>query len=271
LTNKARKGSEKPKTKSSGARTKEKERKRAKRAKGNVLKDAQSVIETVVLGNGLVVQHNGANGQVEGAQQVGRGLGQKTLLDDGNGNTRGAQVLLGAKEDDAVVANGHGPRQDVAGHVGDNGRAGVAGRGDKRGRELRELNTVDCLVVTVVDQSRIGRQLADPRGLVGDGCELAGCTAAGVGLLAAVSDQVDLVGAEQALGLLVRLERPTAGHQVVEAQLAVDFGAQRGEQLRALVVVGQALGDELAALTQDPGTDEVVDGGRELASAAGLH
>ncbi|KAJ6438292.1 bZIP transcription factor domain-containing protein [Purpureocillium lavendulum] len=195
-----------------------------------------------------------------------KGLRQQALLDDDDGDARGAQVLLGAKEDDGKVAHGDLAGEDVGRHVGDDNGPGAVGLGLEALGEGGELDAVDRLVVAVVDHGGVVGQL--PRRLVGDGAELA------VVFLARVGDDVDVLGAKEPGALGGGLLGPAAGDDVVELQLLLDLGLEVLDEGGLVEVVGVGVldvGKDLVALALDPGADEVVGRGGELAAAAALH
>ena len=76
----------------------------------------------------------------------------QVLPDDGHGEAGGGHVLLGAGEDDAVLAHVHRTGQDVGGHITHQGH--VAGVGD-----VLPLGAVDGVVGAVVEIGRLGVQL----------------------------------------------------------------------------------------------------------------
>lgn len=172
-----------------------------------------------------------------------------------------------AKEDGRIVADGNLAGENIGRHVSDDkGTLAVGARLKALGEALK-LDAVDRLVGAVVDHGGVLGEL--PGVLVGDGAKLA--------VLAAVGDDVDVLGPEQAGCLGGGLLRPAAGDEVVDLELGVDDAAQLLHEggLGQLVGVGAVAGLEVAkdpgALAGDPGANHVVEGGGELAGAAALH
>ena len=133
----------------------------------------------------------------------------QVLPDDDHGEAGGSHVLLGAGEDDAVLAHVHRTGQDVGGHIAHQGH--VAGVGD-----VLPLGAVDGVVGAVVEIGRLGVQLQLVLG--GD---------VGVVPVLAGSGQVD--GAVL-LGLLVGQVGEVAGDGVVGlARLADEVEGHGGE------------------------------------------
>jgi hypothetical protein len=79
----------------------------------DLLKDAEGVIETVVLGDSLVTENNRRNRKGEFSKQGSRRLRslgrKKTLLDDDTSDTSRSKVLLSAEKDDGEVLHRHSP------------------------------------------------------------------------------------------------------------------------------------------------------------------
>ena len=247
---------------------KKKERKKEK--KKDSLKDAQRVVQAVVLGDNLILKNDRRDRQGEFPEQSRARLAESRreegLLEDGHSDTGRAEVLLGAEKEEGVVADGDAAREDVGGHIGHNdGAAGAVLLGLKDIGETGELDAVDGLVVAEVDVSGILAEL--PGALVGDLAELLAVVAEGAG----VAHQVDVLGPEQALGLLVGLERPAAGDDVVDLEAGLYALAKGGKHCG---LVGSTLAKLLldgGVLAGNPGADEVVHGGGELAGATTLH
>ena len=232
------------------------------------LKDAQRVVQAVVLGNNLILEDNRGNRQAEFPEQSRAGLAEvgreEGLLEDGHGDTGGAEVLLGAEEEERVVVDGDAARKDVGGHIGHNDGASTILLGFQNLGEAGELDTVNGLVVAEVD---VGGVLAElPGAFVGDLAELLAVVAEG----ARVAHQVDVLRAKQTLGFLVRLERPAAGNDVVDHEAGL-YALEEGGKHCGLIGFRSKLLLHGGVLAGNPGADEVVHGGGELAGATALH
>ena len=175
------------------------------------------VVEGVLLGLRPVLEHR--------RQRLG-GAFEQVLADDDQRDARGTEVLLRAGVDEAELGDVEGPREDVAGHVGDE-------RG-RRVREERHLGARDRLVgghvhvggVLAVRQRREVRHVRrDFLGGVGEDV-----------------DRADLLGFLDGLvgpGAGVDVVGGAAGGEQVQRDLReLEGGAALQEQ--HLVVVGQA-------------------------------
>mmetsp|Transcript_84969 Transcript_84969/g.177589 ORF Transcript_84969/g.177589 Transcript_84969/m.177589 type:complete len:390 (+) Transcript_84969:154-1323(+) len=89
----------------------------------------------------------------------------EVVTQDAHRNTRRSQILLHSSVDVGVLGHVDGLRAEVRGHVGHQGDIANVGR-------VVKLNTIHCLVHTVMDVGSLGVQL--PLGFLGDGGELAG-------------------------------------------------------------------------------------------------
>lgn len=187
---------------------------------------------------------------------------EETLLDDHNSDTSAAEVLLGSEEDDGVVLDRNSSREDIGRHIGHHDRAIAIRSRSQRLGEGGELDTIDSLVVAVVDQSSI---LGDvPGALIRDLAILAIVDLAGIG------NNVDVLRTKKSLGLLGSLLRPASSNDVIHLELLVDDISElllhKGVVLR--LVEG---GDDLGLLLGHPRTNKVVHGGGELSGTATLH
>ena len=170
----------------------------------------RSVVHGAVVGVGLILQHGGGAG--DGV------LGDQVLTDDDDDHTGGADVLLNAAVDDAVLGNVHGLGQEAGRHVGNQELA----LGIGQGLELGAVNGVvlaDVDVVGILGNGQVGAV-----GDVGEGSILGGS---------------DGVGLAIELGFLPCLLGPLAGDDVVGNLVFHQVHGNHGELL-----VGAALEEQ---------------------------
>ena len=79
-------------------------------------------------------------------------MARQILPDNGDGQPRRGQVLLGAAEDDAVLAHVHRAGQEVGGHIAHDGHVPGVGH-------VLPLGAVDGVIGTVVEVAGLGIQL----------------------------------------------------------------------------------------------------------------
>jgi hypothetical protein len=83
-----------------------------------------------------------------------------------------------------------------------------------------------------------------------------------------ISNQVDMFLAHKATCLLVSFQRPTASDNVVKLEIGSNLLLQNFGDLGLIVT---SLLHGFLLFPCDPGTDQVVDGGRKFATTATLH
>mmetsp|Transcript_889 Transcript_889/g.1216 ORF Transcript_889/g.1216 Transcript_889/m.1216 type:complete len:437 (-) Transcript_889:85-1395(-) len=139
------------------------------------------VVHGIVVGVDLIVQHG------RGARAS---LADKVLADDSNSETSGANVLLGTGVDKTVLGNINGLGAEVGGHIGNESSLDVG--------SALELNTLDGLIVAVVDILGVSTQLP--------------AINSGDGLIVSLAGKVRLA---ELLALIEGLLRPGASDNVV--------------------------------------------------------
>lgn len=144
------------------------------------------------LGEGLPVAQQGS---------VAAMAGDQVVSNDDEGESGGADVLLRASVDNAVLRPVDWLRAEVAGHVADEGLAS----GHLVVSELVELEALDGLVVTVVEE--LGLSVDIPVGWLGNRCVSVGRVVS------------DLVSDAVLLRLFDGALRPSARSQVVRSLL----------------------------------------------------
>src|SRR5699024_3433351 len=103
----------------------------------------RGVVHGVLVDHGLVVHHQGGVGQLVAGQ---------LLPDDHHSQAGGGHVLLGAGEDDAILAHVHRAGENIGGHVAHDGHAVRLG-------DIGPLGAVDGVVGAVVEVAGLGIQL----------------------------------------------------------------------------------------------------------------
>ncbi|KAI6757579.1 hypothetical protein HG531_003404 [Fusarium graminearum] len=208
----------------------------------HLLKDAEGVVKTVILGDGLVREDDRSDRKAKLSEQRSRRLrslgGEKALLDNHNSNTGRAKVLL---------------------H--DNGAFAVRARGQRLG-ESREFDTIDSLVITVVHEGSVLGKV--PGALLRDLAVLA------VIDLAGISNNVDMLRTKKSLSLLGSLLRPATSDNVVSLKLLLNSVSEFLLNTR-VVLRSLEVGDDLCLLLGHPGANKVVHGSGELSSTTTLH
>lgn len=179
-------------------------------------KDGRCVVETDSVCDGLVSHGNGHGRCTECCCCVD--VDETVVADDEDGEACWADVLLCAGKDEGVICEaGDGAGHEGGGVVRDEreegvGREAVEREGGGGGGVVGELDTIDGLVLAVVDQRGVGRERVlrvrrDPRE----------CLA---GLAPRVCSDVH-PRRTQPLRLLASLFAPGAGEDIVENRLGV--------------------------------------------------